>query len=126
MVIEFENLTREQKNSVEILSTTMVDKAEAMACEIARLAMGLATEIILRAAHHEKYWVCWDKSNDDYRIVCLAKNPHDSPANCGWGIVTLAGPFLSEQDARESYEYWREQSRAPSVCAGMKESGCRL
>lgn len=110
MAIELENLTQEQKNTIESVSIMMAGEANAMASEIARLALALANEIAIRAANHEKYWVCLDKGDRNrVSVVCLNENPHNAPADCGWGIVTLSGPFLSEDDARESYEYWHEQ-----------------
>ena len=48
------------------------------------------------------YWVCFDKNYQAFVVICHEENPHDAPANCGWGLVTVAGPFPTEQEAAAS------------------------
>lgn len=53
-----------------------------------------------------RYWLVWDKSEKAFFIRKCRFNPHYSPADSGWGIVTIDGPFDSQEETLEALSLW--------------------
>lgn len=60
-----------------------------------------------------KYWVCFDKNLHGHTVIRSESNPHNAPADCGWGIVLVDGPFDAQESAIQSLQKWNESRQLP-------------